>query len=143
MANQSLCNYLRELRKSYGYSQEFVASHLNIIRQTYSHYETGRIVPPLDALYHLAELFKVPVGKLLELSTDHVVKVDYDVEITSANEEMLSVFLDYVNRPENTQAFKGLNRQEKEMLFYYKHISPMDQQDILDFIKIKYRHTQN
>ena len=35
-----LNQYLKELRKSCGYSQEFVASHLNITRQTYSHYET-------------------------------------------------------------------------------------------------------
>ena len=44
---------LKALRKRSGYSQEFVASKLNIIRQTYSHYETGRIIPPIDSLYHL------------------------------------------------------------------------------------------
>ena len=43
-----LNQYLKELRKSCGYSQEFVASHLNITRQTYSHYETGRISPPVN-----------------------------------------------------------------------------------------------
>ena len=49
MTGNSLGTYLKSLRKSNGYSQEFVASSLNIIRQTYSHYETGRIIPPVDS----------------------------------------------------------------------------------------------
>lgn len=46
MTNTSLGSYLKLLRKKHNYSQEFFASKLNIIRQTYSHYETGRIQPP-------------------------------------------------------------------------------------------------
>ena len=34
---KTLKQYLKELRKTYNYSQEFIASHLNITRQTYSH----------------------------------------------------------------------------------------------------------
>ena len=48
MQNTTLDQYLKELRKACNYSQEFVASHLNITRQTYSHYETGRIIPPTN-----------------------------------------------------------------------------------------------
>lgn len=44
MSGKPLEKYLKELRKSYNYSQEYVASQLNITRQTYSHYETGRIL---------------------------------------------------------------------------------------------------
>lgn len=59
--DRTLEHYLKELRKSCNYSQEFVASHLNITRQTYSHYETGRITPPVNSLYNLAKLYGVPV----------------------------------------------------------------------------------
>lgn len=62
---QTLAGYLRELRKSHHYKQDFVAAQLNIIRQTYSHYETGRITPPVKALCKLANLYGVPVESLL------------------------------------------------------------------------------
>lgn len=65
MTGNSLGTYLKSLRKSNGYSQEFVASSLNIIRQTYSHYETGRIIPPVDSLYNLAMLYHISSDVLL------------------------------------------------------------------------------
>ena len=64
---QTLPEYLKELRKSHHYKQDFVASQLNVIRQTYSHYETGRVTPPVKALCKLAVLYDVPVEKLLAL----------------------------------------------------------------------------
>jgi len=64
---QTLSGYLRELRKSHHYKQDFVASQLNIIRQTYSHYETGRVTPPLKSLCKLAELYEIPLESLLTL----------------------------------------------------------------------------
>lgn len=62
---QTLPEYLRQLRISSHYRQNFVASRLNISRQTYSHYETGRIRPPAGALYGLARLYGIPVENLL------------------------------------------------------------------------------
>lgn len=64
---QTLPGYLKELRKSHHYKQDFVAAQLDIIRQTYSHYETGRITPPVKALCKLARLYEVPVESLLVL----------------------------------------------------------------------------
>ena len=70
--NRTLEQYLKELRKSCNYSQEFVASHLNITRQTYSHYETGRITPPVNSLYNLAKLYGIPVENLLNLVVTYI-----------------------------------------------------------------------
>ena len=42
MKNQLLPAKLKELRKAHGYTQDYVASALEIVRQTYSHYETGQ-----------------------------------------------------------------------------------------------------
>jgi len=64
---QTLPGYLKELRKSHHYKQDFVASQLDIIRQTYSHYETGRITPPVKALCKLAQLYEIPVENLIAL----------------------------------------------------------------------------
>lgn len=62
----SLCIKLKNLRESHGYSQQFVADYLHIIRQTYSHYETGRIEPPHGKLYALAKLYGMNPNALIE-----------------------------------------------------------------------------
>ena len=58
--------YLKQLRESYHYKQAFVAAQLNICRQTYSHYETGRIRPSVPVLYNLAKLYGTSVESMLE-----------------------------------------------------------------------------
>lgn len=56
---------IRALRKAKGYSQEEVASRLNVARQTISKWEKGYSVPDADMLTRLAEVLEVPVSKLL------------------------------------------------------------------------------
>ena len=60
---QTLPDYLKELRKSHHYKQDFV-------RQTYSHYETGRVTPPVKSLCKLADLYGIPVERLLVFILD-------------------------------------------------------------------------
>ena len=42
MSEKKLPQKLKELRKVNNYTQDYVAAVLGIVRQTYSHYETGR-----------------------------------------------------------------------------------------------------
>lgn len=56
---------LKALRKQKGYSQEEVASRLNVVRQTVSKWEKGLSVPDADMLVKIAELFEVSVSCLL------------------------------------------------------------------------------
>ncbi len=143
MANKTLEQYLKDLRKSCNYSQEFVASHLNITRQTYSHYETGRITPPVNSLYNLAKLYGVPVENFLELVVTYHINMDFalkqQVEKTNMVED-LSFFLDYINAPENNKKFKFLNRRERLLLFYFHLLESRDQDDILAFMKVKFQN---
>ena len=41
MKNKLLPQKLKELRKVNNYTQDYVAEVLGVVRQTYSHYETG------------------------------------------------------------------------------------------------------
>ena len=45
MSNEKLAQKLRELRKVNNYTQDYVAEVLGVVRQTYSHYETGKRTP--------------------------------------------------------------------------------------------------
>lgn len=139
----NLGQYLKKLRNSYNYSQEFVASHLNITRQTYSHYETGRITPPANSLYNLAKLFGISTEELMERAVTYNINNDFvkkpsTYESASNRKDELSSFLEYINMPENTQKFKSLNHNEKIILYYYDQLDRRNQEDILTFMKVKY-----
>ena len=146
MANKTLEQYLKDLRKSCNYSQEFVASHLNITRQTYSHYETGRITPPVNSLYNLAKLYGVPVENFLELVVTYNINMDFELKPQTKELDMnddLSFFIDFINAPENSKKFKALNRRERQFLFYFLLLDDRDQTDILSFMKVKYQNRLN
>lgn len=139
----NLGQYLKKLRNSYNYSQEFVASHLNITRQTYSHYETGRITPPANSLYNLAKLFGISTEELMERAVTYNINHDFVKESSvcesaSDRKDDLSSFLEYINMPENTKKFKLLNHNEKFFLYYYDQLDRRNQEDILTFMRVKY-----
>ena len=122
MTDKALGDYLKVLRKHKGYSQEFVASHLNIIRQTYSHYETGRILPPLEAICALAELYQVPLDSLLKLVMHN------DSESETVSSSALPVLV-----PKQS----SLTVKETELISYFRLLDKRDKDDILDYIKLK------
>ena len=143
MSGKPLEKYLKELRKSYNYSQEYVASQLNITRQTYSHYETGRITPPVDSLYNLSRLYKVPLNSFLELSIHHPENEEHSINTSNRNKsecDDINEFLKHISIPENSKKFKFLKRQEKLVLYYYQLLDDRDQEDILSFMKVKCRN---
>ena len=148
MAVSTLEQYLKELRKSYNYSQEFVASQLNITRQTYSHYETGRIMPPVNSLYNLSMLYHVPVESFLELSANQSHHINADKEHSHINvdesrqfdEDDVKDFLEHINTPENSRKFKALRHQEKLFLYYYQLLDDRDREDILTYMRVKYHN---
>ena len=123
MTDKALGEYLKVLRTHHGYSQEFVASHLNIIRQTYSHYETGRILPPLEAICTLAELYQVPVDSLLKLV----------VQNNSEQDSFISKSSDMAIPQKQIH----LSAMESELLNHFRLLDKRDKEDILDYIKLK------
>lgn len=56
---------LKTLRKNKGFTQEELAARLNIVRQTVSKWEKGQSVSDAEMLVKLAEIFDVPVSRLL------------------------------------------------------------------------------
>jgi len=60
-----------ELRKENNYTQNFVATYLNIKQNTYSQYENGLREIPLESLAKLARLYNTSVDYIIGLT-------DYD-----------------------------------------------------------------
>lgn len=60
-----LSNNLRRLRTENNYTQEQIGEKLNISRQAYSNYETGKRIPDIDMLIRIADIYEVTLEQLI------------------------------------------------------------------------------
>ena len=140
MGNQLLPRKLKELRKAYSYTQDDVAAALGIVRQTYSHYETGCRVPSPEMLYKLAGFYHISIDDLMRLTIDLDKNIYYDAPGPTQSSDELDDFLEFFSDPEQEKKkFKFFTPLEKEMLFYFGKIDDEDKREIIEFIKIKMR----
>ena len=65
MPNLQLSKNLRYKRKELGLTQKYVSEFLNISRQAYSNYETGKRDPDLGLLVKLSELYEISLNQLI------------------------------------------------------------------------------
>ena len=61
---------IRSLREDNDLKQEYIASLLGIRQTTYSKYELGKIMVPVDMLIKLADFYKVSLDYLVGRSDD-------------------------------------------------------------------------
>lgn len=135
MITKTLGQYLKELRKANSFSQGSVACHLGIARQTYSHYETGRVRPPVNALYKLSRLYDIPIENLLDLVIRDFTLVSSSVR--PQDDDDTERYLDYIKDPANSLKIQYLDEQEKLLLYYYSNLDNKDQKDVLTFMHFK------
>lgn len=57
--------YLRELRKEKGYTQEQLGEILGTTNKTVSRWETGTYLPPVEMLQLLSELYGISINEIL------------------------------------------------------------------------------
>ena len=101
MAETLLSQRLKELRKLHNYTQDYVASMLGVVRQTYSHYETGKRTPNSETLYKLSGLYNVPIDDFMHLTIELDKNIYYDAPAPSSSSIELTDFLEYFNNPNN------------------------------------------
>ncbi|MBQ9333423.1 MAG: helix-turn-helix transcriptional regulator [Lachnospiraceae bacterium] len=132
----TLQDYLKYLRESHGYSQEIVADVLHVIRQTYSHYECGRIVPPVNALFSLASFYDIPAEILIRIAEADYKRSMGDESIKpldDLDEWMDDIRVDFEVRPRdikdynefienNGKRYEKLRRDERCCLYYYNAV---------------------
>lgn len=127
-----LATRLKEFRKINQFNQEYVASYLDISRQAYSHYETGRNVPPTESLIKLAQLYHLPSDEFLTLASPALSNM-----CSSTHDfDYLDDFLNFINQPEN-HLYQSLKKNEKLLLYFYQKLSAEDQEDLIEVLKIR------
>lgn len=137
--NQRLAAKLKELRKVYGYRQDDVAAALGCVRQTYSHYETGKRTPDHEALFKLAGLYHVSVDDLMQLAVELDRDECFDAPPPTQFSEDLAGFLEYFNNPHNQKKFQYFGNLEKELIYYFEKLSDTDKRELIEIAKIKTR----
>ncbi len=143
MKNNLLAQKIKELRKAHSYTQDYVASALGIVRQTYSHYETGKRTPSFEILFKLSGLYHISVDDLMQLTIDLDRNIYYDAPAPTQSSENLADYLEYFNNPNNKKKYQMLSNLEKELLYYFEKISDIDKKEIIEFTKIKSRKNYN
>lgn len=80
---------IRNLRKAKGMTQEQLASHLDVTRQTISKWEKGLSVPDAELVAQLADIFDVKVSELLgKVDSDAIETNEIANYLATLNEEL-------------------------------------------------------
>lgn len=143
MSGTPLSNYLRMLREQNGYTQDHVAKFLGVSRANYSHYENDRITPSSDSLCKLADLYDVPLTKLVRLAgSGYEVPDDTDYSHYESILEEGGVYDKYYNdflkecaNIMPNEIGKWLSLEDRELVYYFHNISERDKRLITYMIK--------
>lgn len=65
MPNIQLTANLHRLRTEHQYTQTQISKKLNISRQAYSNYETGKRIPDIDMLVRIADIYHITLEQLV------------------------------------------------------------------------------
>lgn len=86
--------FLRELRKEKGYTQEQLGELLGVTNKTVSRWETGNYMPPVEILQRLSELYGITINEILagkRLSDDEYKKKADENIITALDGSVFSM----------------------------------------------------
>lgn len=84
---------LRELRNKNGYTQNEIASKLNVSGQTILNWENGIYEPKIDQLIKLADIFNVSIDYLVERKSNNQKIEDICKELEKISKEEFINFI--------------------------------------------------
>lgn len=143
MRNDLLAKKLKELRKAAGYTQDDVAAVLDVARQTYSHYETGKRTPSTEVLYILSGLYNISVEDLLHLCIELDPNLYYDAPVPTLSSYEWDDYLAYMNGSAGQRKVIECSEKEKRLLYYFHLLNRPDQEELIEISKIKLRKNRN
>lgn len=116
---------LKYLRKLNNYSQQRLSNKINISRQAYSLYETGKRVPNLETLVSITQLYNVSIDFLVaDCDNAQVHELD-DVEL----------FGKYLASSTDDSRYENIAPAEKQLLQLFSQVSFETQQEVIALLK--------
>ena len=114
---------LKRLRQNNSFTQQQVADALNIDRSTYAYYESGKTTPDINALIKLARIFNVSFNDLLE-----------DENLPQGISDSGKLEYSHQNRARFSNTVYELGKTEKQLIIYFRIMTPQRQKELLDSI---------
>ncbi len=113
MANLQLTKNLYHYREAHEYTQDKVSKYLNITRQAYSNYETGKRNPDVDLLIKLSELYGITLNQLIldPFNPSIIRETRPPYTVASIQEQQATLFL---------------TREESDFIMKYRNADPDD-----------------
>ncbi|WP_346663362.1 helix-turn-helix domain-containing protein [uncultured Merdimonas sp.] len=127
MANIQLASNLKTLRKRHHLTQTDLSRMLNVSRQAYSNYETGKRTPDLDSLIFLSRYYQVSLSMLVLGSVSGSI---------ASSETMMEDTVPYLcSSDEKTGHSIYLSEQELDFILAFRSLSEENRQIVAGFLK--------
>jgi len=106
---------IRKLRDIKGFSQEYMATKLNISQNTYSRIENGYISLKFDRLIQIASILEIDIPKLINFNDQSFFNVKYP-ENSGPQIEIIKTYKNYIQHLEDEIKFlRSLLKTKKEI----------------------------
>lgn len=116
MADIQLARNLKKYRKAHGYTQAKLCDRLNISRQAYSNYETGKRDPDFALLVRICNIYQITLDQLIlqPFTSRNAVVREAHTPYTIAAEEHTDDML-YLTKEEVTflMNFRDANEEQR------------------------------
>lgn len=114
MTRTALSVRLRQLRNEHEYTQAFIGVYLNMTRQAYSHYETGKRTPDYNTLFKLSQLYCTNIENLLK-----------DTEADEQEDHTIP------------KRYENITKKEQKLLILFAQLSAQEQDEFIEFLNTK------
>lgn len=127
MSNIQLAHNLKILRKQFHLTQTDLSVMLNISRQAYSNYETGKRTPDLDTLLYLSRFYNVSLNELV---------LGVSCNMPCQNDRIAENTFPYIySKSKETGNAIYLTEEELDIILRFRSLSDENRQIITGFLK--------
>mgnify|MGYP001774629849 CR=1 FL=1 len=127
MSNIQLAHNLRTLRKQHHLTQTDLSTMLNVSRQAYSNYETGKRTPDLDALLFLSRYYHVSLSELV---------LGLAPGTSDSSRKIMEESVPYLcSSDKKTGRTIYLSEEEMDLILRFRSLSKENRQIITGFLK--------
>ena len=91
----------------------------------------------IETLYKLASLYNISVDDLIQLTMYLDRDIHFEAPQPSKSSKELTDILTHFNDPKIQKKYSFCSYSEKELLYYFEKLSEIDQQELIEFAKIK------
>ena len=111
---------IRECRRECGFTQQMVATALNVDRTTYTCYESGKTEPGIDSLAQMSKIFGISLNELLACYEDNTPTVS-----------VASPVISFRTGEGDGLSTRGLSKDEKEFVILYRMMGEKEREELM------------